>query len=97
MFINVHLHQALSATADQFCASDQSNERGQMADDAGMFSRQIPAYAGLTSGQILRVHPGGGMIAVGIDLYIRVDIKLADFEGTRFCSEISHTRTDLTA
>jgi hypothetical protein len=43
---HVHLHKALSATAGQFCASDQSIERGQMPDGAGMFSRQIPAYAG---------------------------------------------------
>jgi hypothetical protein len=58
-FINIHLYQALSATAGQFCASDQSNERGQMPDGAGMFSRQIPAYAGLTTGQIPGVRPGG--------------------------------------
>ena len=49
-----------SATAGQFCASDQSNERGQMPDSAGMFSPQIPAYAGLTSGQVPGVRPGGG-------------------------------------
>jgi hypothetical protein len=49
---HVHQRQALCATAGQFCASDQSNERGQMPDGAGKFSRQIPAYAGLTSGQI---------------------------------------------
>jgi hypothetical protein len=40
-----------------------------MPDGAGMFSRQIPAYAGLTSGQIPGVRPGG-IIAVGIDSYI---------------------------
>jgi hypothetical protein len=31
-----------------------------MPDGAGMFSCQIPAYAGLTSGQIPGVCPGGG-------------------------------------
>ena len=43
-----------------------------MPDGAGMFSRQIPAYAGLTSGKIPGVRPGGGggTIAVGIDSYI---------------------------
>ena len=41
-----------------------------MPDGTGMFSRQIPAYAGLTSGQIPGVWPGGGIIAVGIDSYI---------------------------
>ena len=43
------LHQALSATAGQFCASDQSNEKGQMPDGAGMFSE---------CGQIPGVRPG---------------------------------------
>ncbi len=51
--------------------SEQSNERGQKPDSAGMFSRQIPAYAGLTSGQVPGVRPGGGMITVGIDSYIK--------------------------
>ena len=59
-----HVHQqrssALSATAGQFCTSDQSNESGQMPDGAGMFSHQIPAHAGLTSGQIPGVRRGGG-------------------------------------
>jgi hypothetical protein len=43
----------------KFCASEQSHERGQMPNRAGMFSRQIPAYAGLTSGQIPGGSPGG--------------------------------------
>jgi hypothetical protein len=40
-----------------------------MPDGEGMFSRQILAYAGLTSGQIPGVRRGG-VIAVGIDSYI---------------------------
>jgi hypothetical protein len=36
---------------------------------AGMSLRQIPARAGLTSGQIPGVRPGGGDDAVGIDSY----------------------------
>ena len=39
-----------------------------MPDRAGMFLRQIPAYEGFNSDQI-----PGGMIAVGIDLYITTD------------------------
>jgi hypothetical protein len=46
-----------------------------MPDGTGMFLRQIPAYAGLTSGH----RPGGGgMIAVGIDLFI-MPVKYSNF------------------
>jgi hypothetical protein len=58
-----HVHQRSSYTkhlARPLANFDQSNERGQMPDGARMFSRQIPAYAGLTSGQIPGVRRGGG-------------------------------------
>ena len=52
-----------------------------MPDRAGMFLRQIPAYEGFNSDQI-----PGGMIAVGIDLYITTDQLLWLFGLELFCS-----------
>ena len=54
---------------------------GQMPDGSGFYSRQMPHYVEPNRGQMPGGCPGGGMIALGIDWYIRTSAWEAKISG----------------